>query len=159
MVDGPHRSQYRLPCGLYEKLKEASRKNRRPLTNELVWRLETTFASAPSGHPPLIETGEVRAALSEMTLAELGFAESDERYGSQYRIPRDLYEQLKKASAKSGWSINDEIVARLRSTFEPAWVETLRVVLSWMTIAELATEQSFDAVVSSLVSKINASVP
>jgi hypothetical protein len=38
-------------------------------------------------------------------------------YRSQFRLPGDLYEQLKKAAEESGRSVNAELVYRLQTTF------------------------------------------
>lgn len=49
MKNDYHRSQYRLPDALYERLKAAAESNGRSLNNEMVVRLEASF------HPPLAE--------------------------------------------------------------------------------------------------------
>ncbi|WP_175983232.1 Arc family DNA-binding protein [Caballeronia zhejiangensis] len=68
-MEDTHRSQYRLPWPLYEELKAAADKNRRPLNAELVARLESTFprlaVSADADIPAL------HATISKMSLAEL----------------------------------------------------------------------------------------
>ncbi|AET95618.1 Arc family DNA-binding protein [Caballeronia zhejiangensis] len=68
-MEDTHRSQYRLPWPLYDELKAAAEKNRRPLNAELVARLESTFpqltVSADADLPTLHST------ISKMSLAEL----------------------------------------------------------------------------------------
>ena len=68
-MEDTHRSQYRLPWPLYEELRAAAEKNRRPLNAELVARLESTFprltVSADSDLPALHST------ISKMSLADL----------------------------------------------------------------------------------------
>lgn len=49
MKNDYHRSQYRLPDALYERLKESAAGNGRSLNNELVARLEASF------QPPVID--------------------------------------------------------------------------------------------------------
>jgi hypothetical protein len=68
-MEDTHRSQYRLPWPLYEELKAAAEKNRRPLNAELVARLESTFpkltVSADADLPTLYST------ISKLSLTEL----------------------------------------------------------------------------------------
>lgn len=49
MKNDYHRSQYRLPDALYERLKAAAEGNGRSLNSEIVARLEASF------HPPVLE--------------------------------------------------------------------------------------------------------
>lgn len=68
-MEDTHRSQYRLPWPLYEELKAAAEKNRRPLNAELVARLESTFAPLSAGAGTEIST--LHLTISRMSLAEL----------------------------------------------------------------------------------------
>ncbi|WP_122652837.1 Arc family DNA-binding protein [Burkholderia pseudomallei] len=63
------RSQFRLPGPLYEALKAAAEKNRRPLNTELVTRLETTFPQLSVRGS--MEVEQLCEAISKMTLAEV----------------------------------------------------------------------------------------
>ncbi|WP_244196257.1 Arc family DNA-binding protein [Paraburkholderia susongensis] len=158
MIDDTHRSQYRLPRSLYEKLRERAQRNRRSLNNELTWRLEATFASTPSSdHPESIGAEAVHALLAEITLAELGLS-SEEPHSAHYRLPRALYQKLKSASKDRGQTINEEIVERLETSLYPGWIGSLRDVLSKMTIPELLTQQALETLLPSLVEKINAAM-
>ncbi|VVE59051.1 Arc family DNA-binding protein [Pandoraea sputorum] len=74
-MEDTHRSQYRLPWALYEALKAAAEKNRRPLNAELVARLETTFpqlnVDASAEARQLYDTVSKMSLVEVMTPAEL----------------------------------------------------------------------------------------
>lgn len=60
MKNDYHRSQYRLPDGLYERLREAADRSGRSLNSEIVARLEGSFA------PPIAE--QLAALLDAQTV-------------------------------------------------------------------------------------------
>ncbi|EKS72065.1 MULTISPECIES: Arc family DNA-binding protein [Caballeronia] len=68
-MEDTHRSQYRLPWPLYEELKAAAEKNRRPLNAELVARLESTFPQLSVGAGTDVST--LHLTISRMSLADL----------------------------------------------------------------------------------------
>ncbi|GJH13554.1 Arc family DNA-binding protein [Caballeronia novacaledonica] len=68
-MEDTHRSQYRLPWPLYEELKAAAEKNRRPLNAELIARLESTFPQLSVGADADVST--LHRTISQMSLAEL----------------------------------------------------------------------------------------
>jgi plasmid stability protein len=41
----------------------------------------------------------------------------DDLFRSQFRLPQELYEKLKEAAARSGRSLNAEVVFRLNESF------------------------------------------
>lgn len=50
------------------------------------------------------------------------------------RLPRDLHEQIQKASESSGRSMNAEIISRLESSFEPHKISKIIELLeAWST--------------------------
>lgn len=56
-----------------------------------------------------------------------------DHHRSQYRLPDELYERLRKAAEASGRSLNSELVARLESSFQPTIVEQMTPLLDAMT--------------------------
>jgi hypothetical protein len=68
-MEDTHRSQYRLPWPLYEELKAAAEKNRRPLNAELIARLESTFPQLTVNAGA--DLTAVHLTISRMSLAEL----------------------------------------------------------------------------------------
>ncbi|MBV6447070.1 Arc family DNA-binding protein [Nitrosomonas sp.] len=50
------------------------------------------------------------------------------------RLPRDLHEQIQKASESSGRSMNAEIISRLENSFEPHKISKIIELLEdWST--------------------------
>ncbi|MGF7191928.1 Arc family DNA-binding protein [Robbsia andropogonis] len=68
-MDDTFRSQFRLPWPLYEELKKAATKNRRPLNAELVARLESTFPRFKLG--VLTEVEDLGKTISQMSLGDV----------------------------------------------------------------------------------------
>ncbi len=68
-MEDTHRSQYRLPWPLYDELKAAAEKNRRPLNAELVARLESTFPQLTVEKSTGVE--QLHKTISKMSLAEV----------------------------------------------------------------------------------------
>lgn len=62
----------------------------------------------------------------------------DDTYRSQFRLPYELYEQLKKSSKDNHRSLNAEIVDRLQESLEPAEARTVK--LDEETRRELLTQ-------------------
>lgn len=60
-----HRSQYRLPADLYDKLLEAAQASGRSLNAELVARLQGSFAQPDASDLKLIVEEAVRKALAK----------------------------------------------------------------------------------------------
>ncbi|GAB5101351.1 Arc family DNA-binding protein [Caballeronia sp. HLA56] len=67
-MEDTHRSQYRLPWPLYEELKAAAERNRRPLNAELIARLESTF-------PHLAVDGNADLTTLHLTISRISLAE------------------------------------------------------------------------------------
>lgn len=56
-----------------------------------------------------------------------------DQHRSQYRLPDELYERLRKAAEDNGRSLNSEVVARLEFSFQPTIVEQMAPLLEAMT--------------------------
>ncbi len=68
-MEDTFRSQFRLPWPLYDELKKAATKNRRPLNVELVARLESTFPQLNVKEFTGVE--QLHEAISKMSLVEV----------------------------------------------------------------------------------------
>lgn len=62
-----HRSQYRLPNALYERLRDAAKQRRRSINSELVERLEASFAEPQRAAPAV----DISKTLQSLRLADV----------------------------------------------------------------------------------------
>lgn len=79
----------------------------------------------------------------------------DDQYRSQFRLPYELYEQLKAAADTNKNSVNAELVARLQESFsaKPDAAE-LEGRIAGMELRAMATELSLSAAVLQLLQQL-----
>jgi len=130
----------RMPQEMRDHLEESAKKGGRSLHAEIMQRLDSTIAlddfmaehragtyaealdmlqSVWADNDRLADNGEQTFGAAYAIIDKLLDEKLDDLYRSQFRMPYELYEQLKAAADASKNSVDAELVARLQESFAP----------------------------------------